>query len=150
MKIPMFPIPLLLLMVSVWAGLPVSAQALRPQDDAAIRAVMQAQQDSWNKADLNGFMEGYWRSSDLKFVGKTGVTYGWQATLERYQKGYPDAAAMGKLSFDILHLEKISPKAALMVGKWHLQREADAPQGYFSLVWRKLKGQWVIVADHSS
>lgn len=126
------------------------AQTLPPADEAAIRAVMAAQEAAWNKGELEGFMKGYWEDEGLKFIGKTGVTYGWQATLDRYRKGYPDRAAMGVLHFDLLHVERISAKAALVVGKWTLQRAEDQPGGHFSLLWRKIKGTWVIVADHSS
>lgn len=126
------------------------AQALRAADEAAIRAVMAAQEAAWNRGDLEAFMHGYWEDEGLKFIGKTGVTYGWQATLDRYRKGYPDRAAMGTLHFDLLHLERISSKSALVVGKWTLQRAEDQPGGHFSLLWKKIKGQWVIVADHSS
>lgn len=128
----------------------VSAQALPARDEAAIRAIMAAQEAAWNRGDLEAFMKGYWEDEGLKFIGKTGVTYGWQATLDRYRKGYPDRAAMGTLHFDLLHIERISSKAALVVGKWTLARAEDQPGGHFSLTWRKMKGTWVIVADHSS
>lgn len=136
--------------ISLFSCVHLHAQPLPPADEAAIRAVMAAQEAAWNKGDLEGFMKGYWEDEGLKFIGKTGVTYGWQATLDRYRKGYPDRAAMGVLHFDLLHVERISAKAALVVGKWTLQRAEDQPNGHFSLLWRKIKGTWVIVADHSS
>jgi hypothetical protein len=132
------------------SGVSLSAQSLPARDESAIRAIMQQQEDCWNKGDLSCFMEGYWRDEALKFIGKNGITYGWEATLARYRKSYPDKATMGKLSFNLLHLESISKKAALVVGQWQLQREKDAPGGYFSLLWKKIGGKWVIVADHSS
>lgn len=126
------------------------AQAPKEKDKAAILAIMDRQEKCWNNGDLECFMNGYWESEDLKFIGKNGITYGWQATLDRYRKGYPDKAAMGKLTFTILHTDAISKKSVMVVGKWHLQRADDAPEGHFSLIWRKIDGEWVIVADHSS
>ena len=126
------------------------AQAPKEKDKQAILDIMARQEAAWNKGDLEAFMKGYWESEDLKFIGKSGITYGYEATLERYKKGYPDKAAMGKLTFDILHVDAMSKKSVLVVGKWHLQRADDAPEGHFSLVWRKIDGEWVIVADHSS
>lgn len=126
------------------------AQIPKASDKAEILRIMAQQEQSWNSGDIEGFMKGYWKNEALKFIGKSGITYGWDATLARYKKGYPDKAAMGKLTFEILHVEAISKKNMLVVGKWHLQREKDAPQGHFSLNWKKIKKEWVIVADHSS
>jgi ketosteroid isomerase-like protein len=126
------------------------AQRLRDSDRDKILSVMAAQEAAWNSGDLDGFMEGYWQDDSLRFIGKSGITYGWQPTLDNYRKGYPDKAAMGKLTFTILRVEALGKDVAHVTGRWHLQRQADAPQGYFTLLWRKIGGQWVIVADHSS
>lgn len=126
------------------------SQAPKAKDKAAILSIMDRQENCWNKGDLECFMNGYWQSDSLKFIGKSGITYGWQATLDRYKKGYPDRSAMGKLTFTIRHVYSAGKKAVFVIGQWHLKREKDEPQGFFSLLWRKVKGEWVIVADHSS
>ncbi len=126
------------------------SQTLRTKDREAILAVMEQQESAWNKGDLEGFMKGYWDSDSLRFIGKSGITYGWKPTLANYQRGYPDRAAMGKLKFTILRVESLGKDVAHVTGAWLLTREKDAPSGYFTLLWRKIKGQWVIVADHSS
>lgn len=115
----------------------------------AIQKVMDAQQQAWNNADLESFMEGYWKSDSLKFVGSQGITYGWQKTLANYKKGYPTPEAMGKLTFTILTLEKLSDTSAFMIGRYHLKRTNDEPGGHFTLLWRKINGKWVIVTDHT-
>lgn len=120
------------------------------QDEQAIHQVLEEQQAAWNRADLEGFMQGYWRSDSLMFIGKNGLKYGWENTLKGYQKGYPDAIAMGTLTFGIQKVEVTARKTAFVVGSWHLAREAGDLQGYFTLYWKKIKGNWVIVADHSS
>lgn len=125
-------------------------QAASPKVKEAILSTMAAQEAAWNRGDLKGFMNGYWESDSLRFIGKSGITRGWSQTLANYERGYPDRAAMGKLTFTILIVEKLGPKCAGVTGKWHLQREKDAPEGYFSLIWKKIEGKWVIVADHSS
>ena len=128
--------------------------ALFAQPDAkelsAIRKVMQLQQEAWNRADLNAFMEGYWNSDSLKFIGRNGITYGWQTTLDNYKKGYPTPEAMGRLTFTILALEMTSKTSAFMIGRWQLKRAHDEPGGHFTLLWRKINKKWVIVADHTS
>ena len=86
-------------------------------------------------------MNGYWKSDSLKFIGKKGLTYGWQNTLENYKKSYPDKSAMGNLSFEIISVETLADEVSLVIGKWQLMRETDQPNGYFSLVWKKVEGK---------
>ena len=125
----------------------VSAQT---KDAMAIRNAMNEQLAAWNAGDINKFMGTYWSDDSLMFIGKSGVTYGWQKTLENYKKGYPDTAAMGKLDFTILQVKRLSDIYFFVVGKWHLARSIGDVGGAFTLLFRKVKGKWVIVADHSS
>ena len=120
------------------------------QDETAIRSSIEKQRMAWNTGDLNEFMETYWQSDSLMFIGKSGVTYGWQNTLNNYKKGYPDTAAMGKLDFNLLEVKKISDTYFFVVGKWHLTRSIGNIGGHFTLLFRKIKNKWVIIADHSS
>ncbi|QJW88780.1 nuclear transport factor 2 family protein [Spirosoma taeanense] len=121
------------------------------QDRRTILQVLQRQTNDWNEGRVDKFMEGYWPSDSLTFVGKAGITYGYQATLANYKKRYPDRASMGTLKFDILHLDFPAPNVAYVIGRWHLTRPkiGDAG-GHFTLLWRKIKKRWVIVSDHSS
>jgi len=136
----------ILTIVAFFCFLLVSAQA----DEEAIIKVMSNQESAWNNGDLKGFMQGYWNNDSLVFIGSKGLTYGWQNTLDNYKKSYPDKAAMGTLLFTIKKLEVTKNKTAFVIGTWSLQREEDNPNGHFTLYWKKLDGQWVIVADHSS
>lgn len=111
---------------------------------------MDEQEASWNNADLHGFMKHYWKSDSLKFIGKRGINYGWQNTLDNYKKSYPTAEEMGKLKFHNLSTEILDDSSAFVIGKWKLQRTSDTLSGHYSLLWKKLNGNWVIVADHSS
>lgn len=120
------------------------------QDINAIRKVLAQQQQDWNSGKLEAFMQGYWKSDSLKFISSRGINYGWQSTLDGYKKGYPTTEAMGKLTFTIISIEKLSDESAIVIGKWHLQRTKDEPQGHFTLLWKKIAGHWVIVADHTS
>ena len=119
-------------------------------EEAKIRQLLLAQTESWNRGDIEGFMQTYWKSDSLMFIGKSGVTRGWQKTLENYKKGYPDAAAMGKLSFDILSVKMVAQNHCFVVGKWMLKRSIGDVSGHYTLLLKKMGGRWVIVADHSS
>lgn len=124
--------------------------AIKAQDSKQILAVLAAQQNAWNSGDLNTFMSGYAQSDSLLFVGKSGPTYGWQQTLDNYKKNYPDKSAMGTLAFSIKKVQLLSKDTALVLGGWHLQREKDEPQGYFTLIFKKFKDGWKIIVDHTS
>ncbi len=120
------------------------------KDEQQILQALDIQKNAWNSGDLNRFMDTYWKNDSLMFIGKTGVTYGWQNTLNNYKKGYPDTAAMGKLNFDILHVKRLSVLYFSVVGKWHLTRSIGNMGGHFTLLFKKIKNKWLIVTDHSS
>lgn len=121
------------------------------KDAATIRALLNAQTVEWNKGNVEAFMSGaYWQSDSLMFIGKNGITYGYQNTLNNYKKSYPTADAMGKLSFNILSVQRISSDSYFVIGKWMLTRTVGNLQGHYTLLWKKINGEWKIVADHSS
>jgi ketosteroid isomerase-like protein len=120
------------------------------KDEQAIRNSMNEQLAAWNSGNIERFMGTYWQDDSLMFIGKSGITYGWKKTLENYKKGYPDTAAMGKLDFNILEVKRLSDVYFFVVGKWHLTRSIGNVGGHFTLLFRKLKNKWVIIADHSS
>lgn len=117
-----------------------------------IREVLEEQSTCWSRGDLECYMQGYWKSDSLLFIGSRGLTYGWQQTLDNYKRGYPDASAMGQLTFDLKELRQLSPETMLVVGKWHLKRDVAAGdlEGHFSVIFRKFSEGWKIIADHSS
>ena len=120
------------------------------KDKQQILALLQRQASDWNRGDIEGFMVGYWNNDSLMFIGQSGVTYGYDKTLANYKKNYSDTAKMGKLAFNILHVKKLSPEYYYVIGKWFLKRSVGDVDGHFNLLFRKINGQWVIVADHSS
>jgi uncharacterized protein (TIGR02246 family) len=117
---------------------------------SAIRAVLNAQQEAWNRGDVDAFLTGYWHSPDLTFSGSNGISRGWDAVLARYKKNYPDRSAMGTLDFSNLEFRFLGPEAALVLGHWHLKREKDDLGGVFSLVWQRFPEGWRIIHDHTS
>lgn len=119
-------------------------------DEKAIRAVMDVQTNAWNNGNIPAFMETYWKSDSLVFIGKNGPNYGWQNTLDGYKKRYPDTVAMGKLRFDILQVRQLSAEYYFVIGNFYLQRSIGNLSGTFTLLFRKMSGHWIIVADHTS
>lgn len=137
----------IILLLTVLSCLSAAAQ---PGNEAAIRSILLKQTSAWNRGDIEGFMQTYWKNDSLMFIGKSGITRGWQSTLNNYKKSYPDTAAMGKLSFDIIQVKQFTGSDAFVVGKWMLRRTVGNLSGHYTLLLRKINGQWVIVADHSS
>ncbi len=119
-------------------------------DEQIIRSILNRQTQDWNRGDISAFMKGYWESDSLMFIGKNGVTYGYQTTLNNYKKNYPDATAMGQLQFNILQVKSLGEGHYFVLGKWMLKRTIGDLSGHYTLLFKKIKGEWVIVADHSS
>ena len=129
----------------------ISITALaQSKDEMAIKKAIDEQVAAWNAGDVERFMDTYWKSDSLMFIGKSGVTYGWQNTLNNYKKNYPDAAAMGKLDLTLIDTKRLSVLYFSVVGKWHLTRTIGDVGGHFTLLFKKVKNKWVIVSDHSS
>jgi len=137
----------IILLPALLFSLVVFAQS---SDELSIRKVLDDQVKAWNIGDIEGFMQGYWKNDSLMFIGKNGINWGWQKTLENYEKGYPDTIAMGKLSFDIIVIKKLSPEYYYVVGKWMLKRSIGNLSGHYNLLFRKINESWLIIADHSS
>lgn len=116
--------------------------------EVEIRQVMSLQQEAWNEGNIDAFMEGYWNSDSMQFVGKI-IRQGWQATLDRYKESYPDRQAMGTLQFDIWQIVRLADDAYLLTGKYTLLRTSDQPSGPFTLIFKLKDGKWVIVYDHT-
>ena len=128
----------------------INAIAYSDSSAQSIRAVLISQQAAWNRGDIPAFLEGYWNSPELTFAGSDGFVRGYDGVLARYQKNYPDKKAMGELDFSVLEIRPLGPEAALVLGHWHLKRQADEVGGVFSLVFQRFPGGWRIIHDHTS
>jgi ketosteroid isomerase-like protein len=137
--------------ILIMASMAAAAQSDREKEKIAadIRSVMTEQSAAWNRGDIEGFMQGYWRSDDLVFVSSK-VTRGWQATLDNYKRSYPNKERMGTLTFTDLEITVLSKDSALVLGSWALKRADDAPGGKFTLIFRKFKDGWRVIHDHTS
>jgi hypothetical protein len=120
------------------------------KDKEAILQILDNQTKAWNNGDVENFMVGYWNNDSLMYVGKGGITYGYQPTLANYRKNYGSKEKMGQLTFSILHVKRLSPEYYQVVGKWFLKRTIGDVGGHYTLLFRKIRGEWVIISDHSS
>lgn len=129
----------------------VSAATARiPDAVAQIRSILRAQQDAWNRGDIDGFMNGYARSASTVFISEDSVRRGWETVRARYRKKYSDRAKMGTLSFSDIEINLLSSDAAVVLGRWKLERAKDRPHGRFTLIFKRVPEGWRIVHDHTS
>lgn len=114
----------------------------------AVAAVLEKQVHAWNRGDLEAFVSVY--AEDAAFVSPTGLTRGRQAVLDRYRKRYPDKAAMGTLSLEVLETRLADIHGASVVARWSLTYpDKPAASGLTLLVLRPRGDAWVIVQDAS-
>ncbi len=118
-------------------------------DKAAILKVMKDQEIAWSNNDLEGFMQGYIKSDSLKFYGKSGLTKGWQATLDNYKKGYPTKEHSGTLTFKVNDISPIETNSYWVMGEYFLSRKVGDANGVFMIIFKKIDDEWKIVADMS-
>ncbi len=139
----------LLFIFTIFFILSSCSTSTEEQDKKNILAIMDAQQIAWSKHDLEGFMQGYWKSDSLKFYGSNGVTLGWDKTLSNYKKGYPTPDYSGTLNFKINDISKINNDAYFVMGEYHLIRKVGDANGVFMIIFKKINGEWKIIADTS-
>jgi len=126
------------------------SQTLKEKDSLKILNVLEQQRIAWNDNNINEFMKGYLKSDKLVFSGSNGPVFGWNFVKDRYLKTYSTKELMGDLSFEINNLFSLSRKVAILLGKFNLQRKNEKLSGYFTLIFKKINGNWYIVSDHTS
>lgn len=119
------------------------------KDKSDILSVLDMQQKAWNDHDLEGFMEGYWKSDSLKYYGSRGLTSGWEKTLSNYKKGYPTKEYTGTLKFVIDAINQIDSNSYYVMGQYHLTRSVGDANGVFMIVFKRINGEWRIISDLS-
>ncbi|HZR79003.1 MAG TPA: nuclear transport factor 2 family protein [Chthoniobacterales bacterium] len=142
-------IPFILGVAVIGSGA-IHAQDATKSPSSEIQNVIHVQQEAWNRGDIDGFMNGYWRSEQTVFASGDEVTRGWQKVLDRYKAKYSDRAKMGTLTFSEIEIKALSDDSAVALGSWKLKRAADEPHGKFTLIFRKFPDGWKIIHDHTS
>lgn len=123
--------------------------AAQNEDEATIKAILTEQEKAWSNNDLEGFMEGYWESDSLTYYSGGKITQGWRTTLDNYKKGYSSKKETGTLNFQIDAMTKINSDAYYVMGQYFLTRDAGDKNGTFMIIFKRIAGQWKIIADSS-
>jgi len=136
--------------LSATAGVAPGEQQKNAGAITQIRSVLRAQQEAWNRGDIDGFMNGYARSPSTIFISEDTVRRGWETVRDRYHQKYSSREEMGTLTFSEIEITPLSPDSAVVVGRWSLERAKDRPHGRFTLIFKRLPEGWRIVHDHTS
>lgn len=152
------PTATLILLATVFFAMPSG----RPQDlqelttasreQLDVVKVLLAQQASWNRGDIDAFVQSFKDAPDTLVVTHQ-ISHGFAGLLEEYRRDYPTRAAMGTLAFSELEARSLDAKFAIVVGKYHLDRakkEGGSAEGLFSMVLEKTDKGWKIVLDHTT
>jgi len=124
---------------------------LQDADRRALAALLDRQQQAWNRGDLAGYMEGYARTPELVFTSGGKIRRGWAETLAAYRKRYGgDRAGMGRLTLEVLGVQAVGGDGAVVLGRWRLTETPQAGGGVFSVVAERRPEGWRIVHDHTS
>jgi CTP:phosphocholine cytidylyltransferase-like protein len=127
----------------------VQLTSAQSKDSVQIVDVLNRQLAAWNSGSIEGFMQGYWKSEELRFITKKGVTFGWNNVFESYKKSFSTKELMGKLLFNVDNVTEIAKNTYLTTGKWIVESADQPKSGYFSLVFKKVKNEWLIIVDHT-
>ncbi|MGB3152045.1 MAG: DUF4440 domain-containing protein [Maribacter sp.] len=119
------------------------------QDKKEIKSILMTQQEAWSKNDIDGFMKGYWKSNSLKFYSGANLRRGWQNTLDSYKVKYLTLEHSGKLKFSIADITQINKDAYWVMGEYHLTRDMGDAKSTFLIIFKRINGNWKIVADSS-
>ena len=128
---------------------PAGAAAASTITRGEVQALLDEQAAAWNRGDLRGFMQAYRRGDEVTFMGSRGLVRGWDRVLSGYEKGYPDAASRGRLSFELVEVRGLGTAAALALGRFQLERQEPA-SGWFTLVLERTPAGLKITHDHTS
>ena len=147
-KFLIFPILVILLFVgcNTQKATTVNYQTAKEE----ITTMMMQQAKDWSNGNLEAFMQGYIKSDNLKFVGSSGITYGWKQTIDNYKKRYPTKDHTGTLTFKLNDFDQLANDVFLVIGEFHLKRNVGDANGIFSIILKRIDGEWKIIADHTS
>ncbi len=127
------------------------AREFTADDRAAIVGLLRAQQEAWNRGDLDGFLRGYDPGPDLVFTSGAQVRRGFAETRARYEARYRSGAQqMGRLELTVLDVRALGSDGAVVLGRWRLEHASEPGGGVFSLALLRTRAGWRIVHDHTS
>jgi uncharacterized protein (TIGR02246 family) len=126
------------------------AIASQKSERAAILSVINTMQEAWNHGDFRGYMAGF-KNPDVVFVSGGKFQDGWQGTLDHYVRDYGGSPEQrGTLRFYDMKVDLLAPDAAMLIGRYRLERSGRVTEGINTRLFRKVRGKWLISVNHVS
>jgi ketosteroid isomerase-like protein len=122
-----------------------------PQTDrAAILDTIGRMEAAWNRGDFRGYMAGF-KKPDVIFVSGGKFQDGWQGALDHYLRDYGGSPERrGRLHFYNMKVDVLAPDAAMLIGRYRLERGDRITEGVNTRLFRKVQGRWLITVNHVS
>lgn len=119
------------------------------KDAKTIQTIMDRQVKAWNEGNIDGFMEGYWKSDEFTFQGGKKRLKGWETLRAMYKKNYA-GEKMGKLEFTDIEMKPLGKDYVLVTAQWRVTSKEEVKEGLFTLIFQRFGKDWKIIHDHSS
>lgn len=150
--------PFLIALSLLFPGPPANAQAssdqlyTATQQQLDVTKILLAQQNAWNKGDLDGYLSHYKDAPDTEAM-LSGPVRGLQNIRAAFRANFPNRDAMGELDQSEVAVRALGDKYAIATGKYNLTRSRKSggdTQGTFSEVFEKTGKGWEIIFSVTS
>jgi uncharacterized protein (TIGR02246 family) len=106
--------------------------------------------DAWNRHDLDGYLDSFWRSDALVVVVEGETVHGWDLLSKALHTGYPNPSEMGVLTLDRAQVQMLAPDFAEVL-TWDTISFAKKKEfGTSTIVMKRLPEGWRVVLMHTS
>jgi uncharacterized protein (TIGR02246 family) len=106
--------------------------------------------DAWNRHDIDGYLDGYWRSDDLVIVVEGENLRGWDLLSKAYHSGYPNLQEMGTITLDRVQIRLIAPDLGFALTWFTASFPKKKEFGTDTVILKKLPEGWRVAISHSS
>jgi uncharacterized protein (TIGR02246 family) len=142
---------------AVLSAAPAAAQSSDPLFTATrqqldVVKIILAQQNAWNKGDLDAYLSHYKESPDTQAV-LANLVRGIDAVRSAYKQNFPNKDTMGTIEDTDIEVRALGDNYALATGKYHLNRpkKSGGPvEGTFMEIFEKTANGWQIIFSQST
>jgi uncharacterized protein (TIGR02246 family) len=105
---------------------------------------------AWNRHDLDGYLDSFWRSDDLVVVVEGETVRGWDLFSKALHIGYPNPSEMGSLTLDRVQVQMLSADLGVVL-TWDTIAFAKKKEfGTSTITMKKLPVGWRVAVMHTS
>jgi|HubBroStandDraft_2_1064218.scaffolds.fasta_scaffold335704_1 uncharacterized protein (TIGR02246 family) len=106
--------------------------------------------EAWNRHDLDGYLDGFWRSDSLILVVEGETVRGWDLLSKALHTGYPNPTEMGNVTLDRVQVQMLSSDLALALTWDTVSFPKKKEFGTSTIVMKKLPEGWRVAVMHTS